>query len=157
MVNVHSKVIVLDPFGEHPVVMTGSHNLGFKASQQNDDNLCIVEGSAALAAAYAVNIIAIFRNYRWNSSVTQHQADSTFWHGPVDNDKWQADYMTGDHLAEIRFWLGEEGAPTAAKAAAAGSAGGSGTAAAGAPVKATRPRAHSVSARGTAAPAKRKK
>jgi hypothetical protein len=28
MVNIHSKVIVLDPFGVNPVVMTGSHNLG---------------------------------------------------------------------------------------------------------------------------------
>ena len=36
MVNIHSKVIVLDPFGENPVVMTGSHNLGYKASQKND-------------------------------------------------------------------------------------------------------------------------
>jgi phosphatidylserine/phosphatidylglycerophosphate/cardiolipin synthase-like enzyme len=46
-VMVHSKVIVLDPFGEHPVVMTGSHNLGVKASKRNDDNLVVLEGPAA--------------------------------------------------------------------------------------------------------------
>jgi len=55
MVNIHSKVIVLDPFGDNPVVMTGSHNLGFKASNANDDNLVIIEGNAPLAAAYAAN------------------------------------------------------------------------------------------------------
>ena len=126
MVNIHSKVIVLDPFGDHPVVMTGSHNLGFKASSQNDDNLCIIEGNAPLAAAYAVNIIAIFQTYRWNSYTSAHQKDPTAWHGLVDNDQWQAGYMQGDHLAEIKFWLGEIGAkapavarPAVAKAAAA--------------------------------------
>lgn len=71
IVNIHSKVIMLDPFGENPVVMTGSHNLGFKASSKNDDNLIIIEGNGPLAAAYAVNIIAIFQSYRWNHCVTQ--------------------------------------------------------------------------------------
>src|SRR5262249_15778657 len=66
-VHIHSKVVVLDPFGQNPVVMTGSHNLGFKASQSNDDNLMIIEGNAPLAASYAANIIAIYQAYRWNA------------------------------------------------------------------------------------------
>ncbi len=105
-VHVHSKVIVLDPFGANPVVMTGSHNLGFKASSANDDNLIIIEGNAPLAAAYAVNIIAIFQNYRWNSYVEANRNDPKVWHGLVDNDQWQDSYLTGDQLAEIDFWLG---------------------------------------------------
>jgi len=107
MVNIHSKVIVLDPFGANPVVMTGSHNLGYRASSKNDDNLIIIEGNAPLAAAYAVNIIAIFQNYRWNSYVEAHRNDPTVWHGLVDNDQWQTGYFTGDELAEINFWLGK--------------------------------------------------
>jgi phosphatidylserine/phosphatidylglycerophosphate/cardiolipin synthase-like enzyme len=105
-VHIHSKVVVLDPFGAHPVVMTGSHNLGFKASTANDDNLMIVEGNAPLAAAYAINIIAIYQSYRWNAYVEAHRQDPKVWHGLVDNDTWQADYLAGDHLAESRFWLG---------------------------------------------------
>jgi hypothetical protein len=107
MVNIHSKVIVLDPFGENPVVMTGSHNLGFKASSENDDNLAIIEGNAPLAAAYAVNIIAIFQTYRWNSYVSQNQGNPEMWHGLVDNDQWQASYLQGDSLKEIQFWMGD--------------------------------------------------
>ena len=108
IVNIHSKVIVLDPFGQNPVVMTGSHNLGFKASSKNDDNLIIIEGNGPLAAAYAVNIIAIFQSYRWNSYVEAHRKDPKVWHGLADNDTWQAGYLTGSNLAEIEFWLGEE-------------------------------------------------
>ena len=44
-VHVHSKVVVIDPFGKKPVVITGSHNLGYKASTKNDDNMMIVEAT----------------------------------------------------------------------------------------------------------------
>lgn len=107
MVNIHSKVIVLDPFGDCPVVMTGSHNLGFKASNANDDNLVIIERNAPLAVAYAINIIAIFQTYRWNSYVEAHRQDPRVWHGLVDNDQWQSFYLQGNKLNEIKFWLGE--------------------------------------------------
>jgi phosphatidylserine/phosphatidylglycerophosphate/cardiolipin synthase-like enzyme len=106
-VMVHSKVVVLDPFGDHPVVMTGSHNLGTKASRANDDNLVIVEGPGArsLAIAYAVNIIAIFQEYRWRTYVAEHTADPTAWHGLQDNDTWQAGHLTSEK-DELQFWIG---------------------------------------------------
>jgi len=107
-VHIHSKVIVLDPFGAHPVVMTGSHNLGSKASSKNDDNLIIVEGNARLAAAYAANIIAIYQTYRWNSYVEAHRQDPRVWHGLVDNDTWQQSYLdpVGNDFSELKFWMG---------------------------------------------------
>jgi phosphatidylserine/phosphatidylglycerophosphate/cardiolipin synthase-like enzyme len=108
MVNVQSNVVVLDPFGEKPVLMTGSHNLGFRASNANDDNLVIIEGNAPLATAYAINIIAIFQTYRWNSYVEAHRADPKVWHGLVDNDQWQRSYLAGEALKEIKFWLGDK-------------------------------------------------
>ena len=100
---VHSKVLVLDPWGDHPVLMTGSHNLGIKASQENDDNLVILEGPAAsaLAAAYAVNIIAIYQTYRWNHYATTQPSG---WHGLEDDDTWQDGHLTGQSLIELRFW-----------------------------------------------------
>jgi phosphatidylserine/phosphatidylglycerophosphate/cardiolipin synthase-like enzyme len=120
-VHVHSKVIVIDPFGKNPVVITGSHNLGYKASTKNDDNMMIVEDNAPLAASYAANIIAIYQTYRWNTYVDAHAKDPQVWHGLVDNATWQDSYLKADgpDLAEIKFWLGEgpsAGAPVAAPA-----------------------------------------
>ena len=111
-VMVHSKVVVLDPWGEHPVLMTGSHNLGVKASSKNDDNLVILEGPAAsaLATAYAVCIIAIFGAYHWNSYVRQHESDPNVWHGLQDTAAWQNGHLKGQGLAELRLWTGS-GAP----------------------------------------------
>ena len=122
MVMVHSKVVVLDPFGPSPVVMTGSHNLGPKASAMNDDNLVIIEGNAPLAAAYAVNIISIYDQYRWRSYVTNQQVTpqpgQQAFTGLEDDDQWQQGHLSGDSLAEIRFFMGngpaggsEPGAP----------------------------------------------
>ena len=97
--------------------MTGSHNLGYKASTENDDNLMIVEGNAPLAAAYAANIIAIYQAYRWNAYVEAHRQDPKVWHGLTDNDLWQDGYLQGDELAELHFWLGMSSAGTGQPAA----------------------------------------
>ena len=98
---------MLDPFGDHPVVMTGSHNLGTKASRANDDNLVILEGPGArsLAIAYAVNIIAIFQEYRWRTYVAARANDPQAWRGLQDDDTWQTGHLT-DERDEMQFWIG---------------------------------------------------
>ncbi|HMG78397.1 MAG TPA: phospholipase D-like domain-containing protein [Xanthobacteraceae bacterium] len=154
-VHVHSKVIVIDPFGKKPVVITGSHNLGHKASTANDDNMMIVQGNAPLAAAYAANIIAIFQNYRWNTYVDAHAKDPQVWHGLVDNATWQDSYLdpTRPDLAEIKFWLGEgASSPGAAgQPAAAPAAGGTQVRAA----TATGPSPHRGKSKGQSSAAKK--
>ena len=56
---VHSKIVVIDPLTPNCVVITGSHNLGYQASYNNDENLLIVHGEQELARAYAVNIMDV--------------------------------------------------------------------------------------------------
>ena len=148
-VHIHSKVIVLDPFGANPVVMTGSHNLGYKASHENDDNLMILQGNAPLAAAYAANIIAIYQTYRWNAYVEAHRQDAQVWHGLVDSDEWQDSYLdkSRDDLKEILFWLGQHAAP-GAPAAPAPPPGGTPARAVTATGPAPRPRRESQKGRG---------
>ncbi len=100
---VHSKVVIVDPFDAHPVVMTGSHNMGPKASGKNDDNMMIVEGDRALAEAYAVNIAGVYNQYRWRQRVLQ----GSKWKGLWDNDHWQNDYFQKpEFIIEAGFWLG---------------------------------------------------
>lgn len=102
---VHSKVILVDPFGPKPIVMTGSHNLGPKASGSNDDNLVIVGGAPKLAAAYAVNIMGIYHQYRWRYWRSQNPSDQ--WDGLQDNDTWQDPYFADVRARELAFWLGD--------------------------------------------------
>lgn len=105
---VHSKVVLVDPFGPHPVLLTGSHNLGPKASGTNDENLLIIRDAPALAAAYAANIMAIYNQYRWRFR-RQLQPKTKRWKGLEDGDKWQKGYLRvgSTALREIDFWVGE--------------------------------------------------
>ena len=105
---VHSKVVLVDPFGEHPVLLTGSHNLGPKASGTNDENLLIIEDAPGLAAAYATNIMAIYNQYRWRFR-RQVQPVNKRWKGLKDADAWQNGYLKPGSraLREIDFWVGE--------------------------------------------------
>ena len=61
---IHDKIIVIDPLdGEACTVITGSHNFGYKASYQNDENLLIIRGNQALAIAYAVHVLDVYDHY----------------------------------------------------------------------------------------------
>jgi phosphatidylserine/phosphatidylglycerophosphate/cardiolipin synthase-like enzyme len=60
---VHSKVLVVDPFSDAPVVVTGSHNFSLSASQHNDENFVVIRGNRPLAEAYAVNVANAWRHY----------------------------------------------------------------------------------------------
>jgi hypothetical protein len=61
---IHDKIIVIDPLDkERCTVITGSHNLGYKASYCNDENLLIIEGNRDLAVSYAVHVLDLYEHY----------------------------------------------------------------------------------------------
>jgi phosphatidylserine/phosphatidylglycerophosphate/cardiolipin synthase-like enzyme len=65
---IHDKILVLDP--TDPVNCTvafGSHNLGYRASYSNDENLVIVRGHRPLALAYAAHVLDVFDHYRFRA------------------------------------------------------------------------------------------
>jgi len=104
---VHSKVVLIDPFSAHPVVLTGSHNLGPKASGTNDENLLILRDAPGLAAAYATNIMAIYNQYHWRFR-RPVKPTAKSWKGLQDTDSWQKGYLKPGSAAlrEIDFWAG---------------------------------------------------
>ncbi|HEY6900285.1 MAG TPA: phospholipase D-like domain-containing protein [Puia sp.] len=105
-VTIHSKAIVIDPFSAHPVLITGSHNMGDKASKSNDDNLNIITGNKALTQAYAINMMGVYHHYRWRFYRSK-KTSAPKWEGNVKSDAWQAWYSTGEKANEIKFWLGD--------------------------------------------------
>ncbi|GLQ87391.1 phospholipase D-like domain-containing protein [Dyella flagellata] len=116
MVMIHSKVVVIDPFGAHPVVMTGSHNLGPKASMKNDDNLLIIENAPGLAQEYAVNIMGVFDHYKFrqnhhvsakSAKPKKGAANAAKWGGLQSDPSWQDAYLQPAHQRELAFWFGE--------------------------------------------------
>lgn len=106
MVTIHSKVVVIDPFGDHPVVITGSHNLGPKASSKNDDNLNIIENNTSLASQFAVNILSVYDHFHWRYSLANNIKGAKGYTGLSTDPKWMENYQSGNNIKEINFIFG---------------------------------------------------
>jgi phosphatidylserine/phosphatidylglycerophosphate/cardiolipin synthase-like enzyme len=72
---IHDKILVIDPFTDDSVVITGSHNLGFKASYSNDENLLIIRRNRGVAQAYAAHVLDVYEHYRWRWRIQQPLRD----------------------------------------------------------------------------------
>jgi phosphatidylserine/phosphatidylglycerophosphate/cardiolipin synthase-like enzyme len=73
---IHDKIIVIDPFTESPVVVVGSHNLGFRASFNNDENFVIIRDNKRVASAYAAHVLDVYEHYRWRWRLQQPIRDA---------------------------------------------------------------------------------
>ncbi len=103
---IHDKIVVVDPLTPDCVVITGSHNLGYKASYSNDENLVIVRGNQALAQAYAVHVLDVYDHYRFRYARQQHGKAGAF-SGFLSTDaSWEKPYFTAAGKAEMQNWIG---------------------------------------------------
>ncbi|MGJ5181929.1 phospholipase D-like domain-containing protein [Bradyrhizobium oligotrophicum] len=111
---IHNKIVVIDPFSDDCVVVTGSHNLGFRASHNNDENMLIIRGHRALAEAYACHVLDLYDHYAWRFLLKQHP--EIFGKPLQGDDSWQDRYIKGDEekSPELRFWLSAAGGGGAA-------------------------------------------
>jgi len=95
---IHDKILVLDPMDpDNCLVAFGSHNLGYRASYSNDENLVIVRGHQALALAYTAHVLDVYDHYRFRAMEVAKRADKTtgprrdHWSGFLKtNPAWQA-------------------------------------------------------------------
>lgn len=105
---IHDKILVIDPFSDHCVVVTGSHNLGHKASFDNDENLVIIEGDKNLAVAYATHVLDVYDHFAWRYMVKrlgEKGADQSLKSTP---DEWMDQYFDTNgeiKTAQLKFWM----------------------------------------------------
>lgn len=119
---IHNKIVVVDPFSKDCAVVTGSHNLGFRASHNNDENMVIVRGHRGLAEAYACHVLDIYDHYAWRYWLKQKP--DMFGKPLQPDDTWQERYIKGadEKSPELRFWLSAASDLDNAATAPAGSA-----------------------------------
>ena len=114
---IHDKIVVIDPMSETDcVVITGSHNLGFKASYANDENMLILRGNRALALAYTVHVLDVYDHYKFRAALEQQARDAMLKGNPKPKkptgkgflqttDKWQDPYIAGEKGKELAYFL----------------------------------------------------
>ncbi len=114
---IHDKIVVLDPLSETDcTVITGSHNLGFKASYANDENMVIIRGNRELALAYAVHVLDVYDHYKFRAVLEQQARKALLAGKPLPKrpigkgflqttDRWQDPYLTGAKGRELGYFL----------------------------------------------------
>jgi len=103
---IHDKIVVIDPLSRDCTVILGSHNLGFKASYSNDENMIIVTGHRELAIAYAVHVLDVYDHYRFRAIENERQKKGKKgWSGFLDvHDRWQDPYVDREKGALSRYF-----------------------------------------------------
>ena len=102
----HDKIVVIDPFADDCVVVTGSHNLGYQASYNNDENLLMIEGNKKLAMAYATHVLDVYDHFAWRWTVNHGTSvDANLKTTPDDWLNWYFDAQGNIKTAQLKFWM----------------------------------------------------
>jgi phosphatidylserine/phosphatidylglycerophosphate/cardiolipin synthase-like enzyme len=102
----HDKIVVIDPFADDCVVITGSHNLGYQASYNNDENLVMIEGNKKLAMAYATHVLDVYDHFSWRWTVNLGTStDANLKTKPDDWLNWYFDDKGNIKTAQLKFWM----------------------------------------------------
>ncbi|ARQ13554.1 phospholipase D-like domain-containing protein (plasmid) [Rhizobium etli] len=104
----HSKVLVIDPFSDDPVVVTGSHNFSKSASRDNDENFIVIRGQKEIAMHYAINAVQTYNHYRWRAYLEEAEREDRDPFQYLSRDpQWQRRRTTGETKRMLAFWRPE--------------------------------------------------
>jgi phosphatidylserine/phosphatidylglycerophosphate/cardiolipin synthase-like enzyme len=67
-IHIHSKIILADPFGSDPILVTGSANYSTSSTTKNDSNSLLIRGDMAVADIYVTEFMRMFEQYHFRAS-----------------------------------------------------------------------------------------
>jgi phosphatidylserine/phosphatidylglycerophosphate/cardiolipin synthase-like enzyme len=95
----HTKVLLIDPLGANPTVITGSANFSPASTSANDENMLVISGDTELADVYFTEFSRIFNHFYvryWASELkkrhTGEPTDTTSF--LAEDDSWSERYFT---------------------------------------------------------------
>jgi phosphatidylserine/phosphatidylglycerophosphate/cardiolipin synthase-like enzyme len=108
-IHIHSKIILADPFGSDPILVTGSANYSTNSTTSNDSNTLLLRGDTAVADVYATEFMRMFEHYHFRASEAAAQkaaktAGKAFDPEPLslkESDAWTAPYYVAGSLEEL--------------------------------------------------------
>jgi phosphatidylserine/phosphatidylglycerophosphate/cardiolipin synthase-like enzyme len=95
---IHSKVLLRDPLGKDPVVVTGSANFSKASTNDNDENMLIIRGNQRVADIYFTEFNRLFYHYYFRS--VQEQTNKML----SEDEKRRSDEQTL-FLSESDDWV----------------------------------------------------
>ena len=71
---IHSKVLIIDPLSDDPLVCSGSANFSKNSLTANDENMLLIRGNTRVADIYMTELDRIFRHFRARDIINQQAA-----------------------------------------------------------------------------------
>jgi phosphatidylserine/phosphatidylglycerophosphate/cardiolipin synthase-like enzyme len=67
-IHIHSKIILADPFGSDPILVTGSANYSTNSTTKNDSNTLVIRGNTAVTDIYVTEFMRMFEHYHFRAT-----------------------------------------------------------------------------------------
>jgi len=129
---VHTKLLLIDPLSDDPLVCSGSANFSSGSLLQNDENMLLVRGNSRIADIYMTEFDRIFRHFYFRDIANQLAAAETSDDAKAifldETDEWTANYFKPRTLKNNRRLMFFEQPTSTWFANAAATGGGSGKA-----------------------------
>jgi phosphatidylserine/phosphatidylglycerophosphate/cardiolipin synthase-like enzyme len=72
---IHTKYMLVDPFGPDPIIITGSANFSDASTKDNDENMIVIRGDKSVADIYATEYFRLWNHYAFREWASDHVDD----------------------------------------------------------------------------------
>ena len=69
---IHSKVLLIDPLSDDPLICSGSANFSTNSLTSNDENMLLIRGNTRVADIYMTEVDRIFRHFRSRDIINEN-------------------------------------------------------------------------------------
>ncbi len=107
---VHTKFMLLDPLGRHPVVITGSANFSDASTTSNDENMLVIHGDRRVADIYLGEYMRLWNHYAFREWVSAGApgAPLQFKHLDVADQWWKQYFGNTARSRQRAYFAGVE-------------------------------------------------
>lgn len=105
---VHTKFMLLDPLGRHPVVITGSANFSAASTTANDENMLLIHGDRRVADIYLGEYMRLWNHYAFREWVASGApgAPPEFQHLDVKDQWWKRYFGNSARSRQRAYFAG---------------------------------------------------
>lgn len=97
----HNKIILVDPLGDIPIVISGSANYSENSTTKNDENTLVIKGNDWVADIYFTEYVRLFDHFAFREWLNDHTA--AFKPYLDETGKWIDNYFDNpEHLSVKR-------------------------------------------------------
>jgi phosphatidylserine/phosphatidylglycerophosphate/cardiolipin synthase-like enzyme len=108
---VHTKFMLVDPFSDDPIVITGSANFSKASTDANHENMLVIGGDTRVADIYIGEFMRQFSTYAFRDAAAAAARSGKSWQpgNLAEDDSWVGDYFKAGTARALRrsYFAGE--------------------------------------------------